>query len=557
MISDMSSRMKMVFISSASCALLAISVLQAGTSAPAATMINVRMNAPQAAMPDGRLGRPAEAIAADPTGKLLVAAWETMQGTCGKPFGAACTPPRLPGVTAFGYSIDGGRTWTDGGPVFLPGDVMTSGHPWLDRGGADNQTFFLVSRARSTAATAKDHTPGGSGQVGLVLYRGRFHQGVFTWIDQHPFSPANPKDLLRSPSLLAAKDGSGKLYLTMSNLRGVCNRPGSSSGQIEILRSADDGKTWEGPVVIGPDDTLDTVDPKDPRCGGDGTYQVQSTSGLGPKGELYVTWQFGPRVINPYFPVKSTRTASVRFARSLDGGKTFSKPQDLVTINSMREDPPVGYSKFVINDGPRMAVGRDGRIYVTYANAAREAASPYSEQSVVSTQVYVIASDDQGATWSPPRPLAPATDPTGVKRFWPSLTVRDDGSLDVVFFESQEKHVSAANPDDVECTQPLTAGGPRKGKVSSLVDLYWVQSKDGGATFSAPVRVTSQTSNWCKAAFDKEGTQFGNFGDFLGIATAANRTFTVWTDGRGGVPDAYFAALPATTPGAPAAAERH
>ncbi len=548
--SDKPTRIKSIFIGWAACFLLAVALLHAAATPrqAAPVVINVRMNAPQAAMPNGRLGRPAESIAADPSGKLLVAGWETMQGTCGKPFGAACTPPAVPGVTAYGYSTDGGRTWTDGGPVYLPGDIMTSGHPWLDRGGVDNQTFFMITRARTVAETAKDHTPGGSGQVGLVLYRGRFSNGRFAWLDQRPFSPANPKDLLRSPSLLAAKDGSGRLFLTMSNLRGVCNRPGSSSGQIEMLRSADEGKTWEGPVVISPDDTLDTVDPKDPRCGSDGTYQVQSTAALGTKGELYVTWQFGPRVTNPYFPVKTTRTTSIHFARSLDGGKTFSKPQSLTRINSMREDPPVGYSKFVINDGPRLAVGKTGRLFVVFANAASEIASPYTEQAVVPTQVYVVTSDDQGATWSQPRALAPAGETTVAKRFWPTIAVRDNGAVDVVFFESQERHLDTAHPDAAECIQPLTAGGPRKGKVSSLVDLYWVQSTDGGASFSNPFRITSETSNWCKAAFDKEGTQFGNFGDFLGIATAANRSFAVWPDGRAGVPDAYFAVLPATAP---------
>ena len=556
MISEEPVTMRRIFACWAGCTLLAITVLQAGSPAPA--IANLRMNAPQAAMPKGRLGRPAEAIAADPTGTLLVAAWETMQGTCGQPVGAACTPPPAPGITAFGTSADGGRTWTDAGAPFLPGDVMTSGHPWLDTGGVDNRTFFLVSRARSTAATAPDYTPGGSGQVGLVFYRGRFKDGVLTWSDQHPFSPQRAQDLLRSPSLFAAKDGSGKVYVTLSNLRGVCNRPGTSSGQIEMLRSADEGKTWEGPVIVGPDDTLDTVNPKDPRCGSDGTYQVQSTGGLGPHGEIYVAWQFGPRVINPFFPVKTNHTLSVRFARSLDGGATFSKPQDLVKINAMREDPPVGYSKYVINDGPRLAVGAvggHGRIYVTYAAAAREVETPYAEQSVVSTQAYLIYSDDRGATWSTPRPLAPPEPPTGIKRFWPSVAVRNDGAVDVVYMESQEKPVNGA-PGGIDCTEPLTDGGPRKGGASSLVDVYWVQSTDGGASFGAPARVTSETSNWCKVAFDKEGTQFGNFGDFIGITTAGDRAFAVWPDGRNGVPDAYFAELP-RSPGTAAPASGH
>jgi hypothetical protein len=75
-----------------------------------------------------------------------------------------------------------------------------------------------------------------------------------------------------------------------------------------------------------------------------------------------------------------------------------------------------------------------------------------------------------------------------------------------------------------------------------------VRSTDGGATFSAPVRVNSETTNWCKVKFDYSTTQFANFGDILGLHTTGARTFVVWPDGRDGVPDAYFAELGAAAP---------
>jgi hypothetical protein len=83
----------------------------------------------------------------------------------------------------------------------------------------------------------------------------------------------------------------------------------------------------------------------------------------------------------------------------------------------------------------------------------------------------------------------------------------------------------------------------RAGRYASLIDVYWVQSADGGATFGAPVRVTSETTNWCKVKYDYETTQYANFGDVLGIYTTGTRTFVVWPDGRHGVPDAFFAEL--------------
>ena len=60
----------------------------------------------------------------------------------------------------------------------------------------------------------------------------------------------------------------------------------------------------------------------------------------------------------------------------------------------------------------RIAVATDGRnrgrIFVTYASAVAPAipAKP-TEQCVVSTQAFLVSSDDQGLHWSAPRPLGP------------------------------------------------------------------------------------------------------------------------------------------------------
>lgn len=538
----------------AACALLTSAALSAAPAGTTAALPNVRINAPQSAMPQGRLGRSGEAIAADRTGRLLVAAWESLNGTCGEPFGAACPPPAVPGITIYGTSTDGGRTWTEAGPPPLRDGVMTSGHPWLDRGGVDGETFFLASRARTVEPTLRDLTPGGSGQLGIVVFRGRFQNGAFTWSDQHLLTPKKTGDLFRSSSIVAARDGSGKVYVTLSRLLAMCELPGRSSGQIEVFRSADEGRTWEGPVVVSAEDTFNTADLRDPECGKHGTYQLSSSAALGPAGELYLVWQFGPwSKFTPPSTFEVKPEVGIRFARSLDGGVAFDTPRDVATVHSMRENAPVAYSKNTINDYPRIAVaagGRHrGRIYVTYASALAPVLSPATEQSLVSSQVYLIHSDDRGATWSKPVELGPPVPPTGVKRFWPTVAVRGDGAVDVVYLESQEKQLTAA-PDDVECDIPLVIRASRKGKVSSLMDLYWTRSSDGGASFGAPVRVSSETSNWCKVAYDMQGTQFGNFGNYIGLFAADDRAFAIYPDGRHGVSDAFFAEL-----AAPAAAK--
>lgn len=517
--------------------LLAVVQLQAspGSGGPQVGP-NLRLNAPQLPFPKGKLGRAGVAVAADEEGRHLVAAWETIQGTCGSAYGEACPPPSPPGLTAFGYSVDGGRTWTDAGAPQVVDQAMTAGHPWLDRGGVDRRTFFLVSRARS---------PVDRNQLGLTFHRGGFKEGVFAWQDGKLLAPRTAGDVWRGPSIAAAGDGSGKVFVAFSNLRAICGVPGRSAGQIELLRSGDEGRSWEGPVVVGPDDTVVTPDPKDPACGNRGTFQLSPSVAVGPAGEVYVIWPFGPAVTNAN-PLQTAKTLSLRFSRSLDGGRTFSAPRDLVTLNSMRENPPAGYSKDNMGDIPRIAVAASGpqrgRIYVTYASALAPVASAATEQSLASSQVYLVSSADQGLTWSAPVPLGPPVPPTGVKRFWPAVAVEAGGGVGVLYAESQERQATPA-PDDRECAVPLLSKLQRAGKVSSLVDLHWVQSVDGGATFDPPLRVTSETSNWCTVSFDTAGFLFSNFGDYLGLSAGRNRAFAVWTDGRGGVPDAYFAEI--------------
>ena len=499
---------------------------------------NVQVNDPQQLFPKDFPTRNSTTLAASEDGVRLLAGWDDFQGFCGEPNNLACPPQDPPGLAGYGFSINGGHTWVDGGSPPKIGEAFTSGHPWVDRGADPHQTFYYTTRMRLTS------NPNDS--QGIGIFRGHFGAGGFFWDDKQIISSPNPEgDFYGRQAIAAARDGSGAAYIVLSNVDEICDIPLGGYGQIEVWRTHDAGVTWDGPVVVSADAHSPT-DPADPNCGATGFQQVAPDIAVGPGGQVYAIWQHGPFLdeVN-----NASTNSSLGFARSLDGGVTFSTPKLIVEFNNNRANPPVGYAKNRLNDQPRITVARDGRyrgrIYVTFYSPVSPVSGSPAAQSNVSTQAYIMYSDNQGTTWSTPKAIAPAVPATGVKRIWPTPTVRPGGDVDVVYLESQETQATA-NPTDVECNVGIGGGFFRQGPLSSLVNTYWVESHDGGATFSTPLRVSTATSNWCKAAYTPSGGLFSNFGDYIGVDSADNRTFTVWPDERNGFSDVFFATIKGT-----------
>ena len=114
-----------------------------------------------------------------------------------------------------------------------------------------------------------------------------------------------------------------------------------------------------------------------------------------------------------------------------------------------------------------------------------------------------------------------------------------DGKKTVDEFAEAAKHLEgpAANPECVVNVRfpNVFRVGPR----NSLVDTFWVQSTNSGSTFSAPVKVTTATSNWCTVVSGVGP----NFGDYISGFATGNHVFACWSDGRNGVPDTFSAVI--------------
>ncbi|HWM92239.1 MAG TPA: sialidase family protein [Thermoanaerobaculia bacterium] len=494
---------------------------------------NVQVNDPQELFPDGLQTRNTTTLAVSEDMKNLLGGWDDFEGFCG--LVRECPPPAEPGISGYGFSTDGGKTWTDGGTPPPIGTAFTAGHPWVDRGGQggrrDDEVFYFVSRMQAGPSFATS--------AGLGVHRGHFGAGTFVWDDAQLLAPSNPEEFYSRQAIAAAKDRSGAAYIVQSNITPLCGIVNFGLGQIEVFRTHDAGDTWQGPVVVSPD-AADITDPNNPDCGLTGSQQVAPAPAIGHRGELYLVWQHGPT-----FDIEgnASNTSRIAFARSLNGGFSFSTPQFLTNINNMRENPPVGYGKNRMNDQPRIAAAtrgnKRGRVYVTFYQAEQPVSSAATAQSAVSSDIYITWSDNKGVTWSTPKRITTPVPPTGVKRFWPTVAVQPGGEVVVVYMESKEVQVTP-DPADVECSVLIGGGLRREGPLSSLVDTYWIESRDGGATFGAPVRVSKETSNWCEADYAGVNPLYSSHGDYLGVATGWHRTFMLWPDNRNGVVDVFF-----------------
>ena len=420
------------------------------------------------------------------------------------------------------------------------GLFLTVGDPSIDVGGYGNDTFYFANLAEFVD---QDHIGFGyHPTAGIVVYIGEFRRGGdFAWHDAVLLqSPNYPYDFLDKEHIAADKrDNSASVYVTVTNFKEVSDNPFSGWGQIEAYFSHDGGETWSRSIVQ-PDETSPS---------GGGIVNQGSQPVVGRDGTVYVAWERGYL----YPTTGGTVTPEIRVARSDDNGVTWVPPAmgsepagTLVSkICSGSLFPPVGFNRPTTNDFPRIAVAKSGpykgRVYTTWhdcriANGGTQ--EEFDSLGNFDTDIYLAFSDDRGETWS--EPLLVTGEGGGKIQFWPTVSIQPSGNVDITYYESEEKDLDPE--DNEECVVYGAGRVPppiRVSAVSSMVDLYYTQSTDGGATFHPPIRVSNVTTNWCDTISDIAP----NFGDYNTAVSGGNRLYTTWADGRNAVPDVFFSKI--------------
>jgi hypothetical protein len=329
-------------------------------------------------------------------------------------------------------------------PTVALNDSGDAAVAWVDQSNKD--VFFQRIPAR-----------GGAGTSPVNVSRS---PGTFSWLPRLALVPGSPDSLL-----LVWQE--------------IIFSGGSHGGDILLALSADGGRTFSTPVNLSSS------------IGGDGKGRISRDVwhngsfdlAAGPRGEAYVAW--------------TEYDGPLWFCRSVDGGKSFSKPQQVA--DGRGGDPA---------RAPSMALGRDGEVYLAWTVGENPAAD-----------IHLAKSSDGGRSFSAPRTVAASRNYSDA----PKLSVDTSGVLHLVYAESSggphaPHHIRYTRSADGgrsfaaarEISGPLPAGARSAAYPALGVDttgrLYVVfelfagpnqasrglalaVSQDGGANFSPPQRV--------------------------------------------------------------------
>jgi hypothetical protein len=236
-----------------------------------------------------------------------------------------------------------------------------------------------------------------------------------------------------------------------------------------------------------------------------------------------------PTPPNPPNPVDNVCTVwtddtlgnfDIFFARSTDGGLTFSEPENISETTGNSFGPKViceGNNVYVVWEEGPPGVGRD---------------------------IFFARSTDGGLTFSEPENISETTgassnpqissEGSNVYVVWEDTTITDS---DIFFARSTDSGLTFIQPENIsETTQ--TSSIPQissednnvyvvwqEGTPSNSFEIFFARSTDGGLTFSEPENISESTG----LSFDPQ------------ISSEGNNVYVVWQDFTPGNSDTFFA----------------
>jgi hypothetical protein len=234
-----------------------------------------------------------------------------------------------PDVQGFGWTVNGGATWTDGGVPLKGGTITTwTSDPSVAVNEKTGDFYYCGLTANS-----------GVNNNGLGVVRGHFAGGTYIQ-DAATVVAAGPSSSQSfDKQWLAADSSNGNLYATWTLFI-----PGGNN--IYFARSTDNGATWSVPVIVSAPWEVGRVQGSRPQ--------------VGPNGEVYIT----------YSAIGTVDADSIKVVKSSNGGLTFGPSVvGMVEYTNYFTGAP-GFNRPRAVTFPSIAVDRSfgpnrGRVYLT------------------------------------------------------------------------------------------------------------------------------------------------------------------------------------------------
>jgi hypothetical protein len=442
------------------------------------------------------------AITRDPQTGVLVAGAndEIGQPLCPGTTAPLASPcPFKPGVPTSAYyrSTDNGKSWTG---AYLPGFASlgrtSGGDPSLDYGPrrcANGAFSFSCGTVIYYASLADPFAEFGGEQVTVS----RSYDDAATWADPVQATNTDNKSNFDDHEWIAADHSPasphfGHVYLFWAVFCNTC--AGNGNVKLYIAHSDDEGRTWTPGVQVS---AANNNTPQGFRE----TGQIAVSS----SGTVEAFWTEN---------ADSTTQPSVQVvATSTDGGATFTAPISIAQVI----DYPVRGTPFDVVDLFNRVPGMSARVDCF----------PHPAADPSSSRVYVVWCDfgsgqgvvkgavsTDGVSWTSLGTLASVA---GRNAFFPAVAVAPNGTVSLTFDA---------------LTTPTPAGNPLD--TSVVYDNYYAESSAGGSAFTAPIRVSSASSNPDGSSYNDLQEQF--IGDYIGIVAGPTSAYLVWTDARNATP---------------------
>jgi hypothetical protein len=369
-------------------------------------------------------------------------------------------------------TFDGGKTWR---LVDLPGITPDAGDGPFDRA-SDAVVAFGPDNVVYANSLAFEDT---GNALRSAIVTNVSHDGGKTWSEPYTAiddqgGGLNDKNWIGVD--LGEGDGHhyGRVYLVWDRVAPVL-----------VSYSDDEGVTWTPPNVV---------------------YSGQGIGSLPlimPNGDLSVVFSTFTDPIPPTTDPESEGTDPDKMviATAVGAGR-------LPTGAPLDFAPPTTIHNYNGNDVRGQRAGPDvptaavddesGRIYVSWSEGRYRT----KKRVNATNDVVVTSSDDGGVTWTPLKKVNPGTGHGRDNHYNSMIAVGPKGVLRVAYLQRREETTFSDS--------------------SNFVDTYFQESRDGGQTFTPPLRVNTIRADVRFAAFSRDGAFFG---DYNQMAVAGSWTY--------------------------------